>query len=899
MSEPARGRRLAADLLSGRRRLIAIPLLLACALLLFPWWSGHNLYWIRELTLIATLSLVISGVNLSFGYAGEVQFGQVFMFALGGYVASIIAVHGYAEIVPLLLLGAAVAGVVGLVVAVPAVRVGGWALAMASFFLVLIIPDVAAIFTKYTGGALGLVGIPSPTWFGSAMDSQQVFIVSAVCLIIWIALFRNLVTSRYGVIFRILRESQVLATSNGFSVFRLKALAYSLGALPAGAAGVLYGFINGVLSPDSFGLQLGIGIVAASVLGGVEAVYCVVIGAAILQLGPEQSLDFSKYATIIYGGFLIVAALLLRQGISGIAGGLGRRVARFIDGTGPRGRRLGDTVLRAAVREDHPTALPKLEPSKGARLSISALSKSFGGVRAVREVTLAAEPAAITALIGSNGSGKTTLLNVVCGFEAPTSGSVKLDGLELTGITPHRIARMGVGRVFQTPIIPRGVTVLDVVASGRYSTDPTSIVSSVLRLPKYWRARRADRREAMFMLELVDLGHRAADEAQSLSLGMRRLVELARALCGKPRLLLLDEPASGLSDVEAARLREVLAIVAEAGTTVILIEHNFPFVRQVAGMVHVLHLGELIASGTADRVGSDEKVIESYLGTSSASRATAPPVVVVSDVAERELVAKPVLELKSAVTGYRDLEVLHGLSLSLTEGQVEVLLGRNSVGKSTTMKAITGQLRLWHGQVVLDGRDVSRHSVHYRANAGVSLVQEGKRIFRNRTVHENLMLGCRHHHTTRNERQEICDEMLTRFPILGSRARQVAGGLSGGQQQILAIAQALAARPRILLLDEPSAGLAPSLIDEVFDHISQLRRDGMTILLVEQLAEKALTVGDHVTVMDDGVIVASGPPSMFQDMSELQRAYLGGNSTGLVGRKELDDGPLNRDADRR
>lgn len=263
------------------------PLLFGALLLAYPALSS-SAYWIEEIPLIAVLALVVSGVNLSFGYAGELQLGQVFMFALGAYLSMVLAVHGFTDIAALMLIGGSAAVLVGVVVAVPSLRIGGWSLALASFFLVVTIPDLVSIFSKYTGGLNGLIDIPTPTLLGHSLGPSGLYEVTIVALLFWFACYRNLVTSRYGVVFRTLRESPVLTRSLGFSPLRLKTTVYALGAFPAGVAGCLYGFIFLVLEPSSFGLTLGIGIVAASVLGGVESVYGIAIGATILQLGPKS-----------------------------------------------------------------------------------------------------------------------------------------------------------------------------------------------------------------------------------------------------------------------------------------------------------------------------------------------------------------------------------------------------------------------------------------------------------------------------------------------------------------------------------------------------------------------------------------------------------------------------------
>jgi branched-chain amino acid transport system permease protein len=860
-----------ASFLRGQRLRLLLPAIGAVLLLLYP--LNGSAYWVHEIELILVLTLVVSGVNLSFGYAGEVQFGQVFILALSAYVTMILAIHGLNDVLLLLVIGAVVAFVAGLIIALPALRIGGWSLAMASFFLVVTLPDFVAIAQKYTGGLNGLVGIPTPELFGRALGTNQLYWVTAVVAIAWMLLFRNFVTSRYGVIFRLLRHSPTLSQSLGFSTFRLKTLAYAFGALPAGLAGCLLGYISQILTPDTFSLSTAIGVTAASVLGGIESVYGALVGAALLQLGPENSTSFAEYAPVVYGLFLVFAAVLLRSGVGGLARSGLSSVARRIA-----------PVARPPEPADVPAddqfsawAGDKGEQRPTARLTVSSVSKSYGGVRALNEVSLTADPGHVTALIGSNGSGKTTLLNVICGFAAPTAGAVVLGEDNLVGLSPARVARHGIGRTFQTPAIPAGVSVLDTVAAGGFYAEPCGVVASMFRWRSHYRSRAATLARAHRYLSVVGLDQIADEDASSLALGTRRLVEVARALCAHPRLLLLDEPASGLSNREVERLGRIVRLAAADGVAVVLIEHNFGFVSRVSDVVHVLHLGELIATGSPEEVRQDPHVVDSYLGESAHAadggaqeRAAAGR----ERAASPEAAAEPMLVLSDAISGYGDLRVIDGVNLTLYPGRIEVVLGRNGVGKTTLLGTIAGQVRLWEGSLTVGGISVARRKTYRRASAGIALVQEGKRIFAQRTVWQNLVLGTHSLRVSNAERHQVCRALVEQFPMLEPRLKDRAGSLSGGQQQMLAIAQALAARPRVLLLDEPSAGLAPAIIDDLFARIRDLADGGLAVLLVEQLAERAVTVADHVTVLDGGRIVSSGPPSEFQDREGLQRVYL-------------------------
>ncbi|HEY5252520.1 MAG TPA: branched-chain amino acid ABC transporter ATP-binding protein/permease, partial [Acidimicrobiales bacterium] len=582
-------------------------------------WLGLGDYWSRQFILIAILALVVSGLNISLGYAGELALGQVALYAVGAYVAGYLAVsQGVTDILLCLLAAIGGAIVVGFVSGIPGLRLGGWSLAMVTFFLVIIIPNVLDLLSSQTGGALGLSGIPIPTIFGAQLVGDGFYVFVIAVTIIWFAIFRNLISSSHGDAFLVLKQSPILAATLGISVYRLKLLAYVVGAIPAGIAGVLFAFLSAYISPSSFAFALAFTILTASVVGGSQSIYGAIFGAAVLQLGPERIASFQNYSLIVYGAFLVVAGLVFSDGIAGlIRSGLSQARRRgWLSGAAPTEAVGPLTVADAAVPTAADETAPVIGELAGEALTVTDLRKDFGGLTAVDDVTLEAVPGEVTALIGPNGSGKTTLLNLVCGFYKPTSGSVRLGQVELGGLAPYRSARAGVARTFQTPLIPKGMRARAFVATGRYISHRVSMPASILRLPSFWRGSRDSDAEALRLLTLLGIAHVADSEVASLPLGTRRLVEVARALAAEPKVFLFDEVGSGLDEEDIQRLEEAIELIRRAGGTVVLVEHNFPLVLKIADRIHVLSQGSLIASGTPAEIQANRRVLEEYTGSS-------------------------------------------------------------------------------------------------------------------------------------------------------------------------------------------------------------------------------------------------------------------------------------------
>ncbi len=410
---------------------------------------------------------------------------------------------------------------------------------------------------------------------------------------------------------------------------------------------------------------------------------------------------------------------------------------------------------------------------------------------------------------------------------------------------------MGVSRTFQRSSLFPDATVLENVmlaalAHHRVRFHPFRPMDGL-----------ADARQAaVAALKAVGLAERAGDRACTLAHGQKRQLEIAMALAQKPRLLLLDEPLAGLSAGER-RLVEELLLGLSRDLTVLLIEHDVDFAYRFADRITVLHYGEVLARGTPQEIRSNPAVQEVYVGRGERSGAQASPAVGPASAA-------PGLQVEGLQAGYGEAVVLEGISLEVRPGEVVALLGRNGMGKTTLLHSLMGLVSPRAGTVRLAGRDVTALSPVERACAGLALVPQGRRIFPDLTVEEQLVLGAR--------RGRWCLEEVYRiFPRLRERRKAPGGQLSGGEQQMLAIGRALMRNPSVLLMDEPSEGLSPLMIRLVRDVVADLRAQGQTILLAEQNVDLALSVADRVYVIERGQVVYHGTAAQLADDPEVLR----------------------------
>jgi branched-chain amino acid transport system ATP-binding protein len=529
-------------------------------------------------------------------------------------------------------------------------------------------------------------------------------------------------------------------------------------------------------------------------------------------------------------------------------------------------------------------------------LEVRGLTKHFGGVAAVNGVTLRVFAGQVVSVIGPNGSGKTTTFNLIGGQLRPEAGEVVFDGTPITGLEPDRIAERGIARTFQNGRVFGNMTVAENVAMGMYTRLRVQRPLAVLRGKPVveWVALLAEtavalarppavkREEAVTQAEVSrELGRfgdrllpRSEQYAHTLSYANRRRTEIARALALGPRLLLLDEPTAGMNPSETRDVLEQIALLRRDGLTILLIEHKLDLVMTLSDNIVVLDNGAVIAQGTPDQVQANEAVVTAYLGHPSQIRARhhagVPSLPADAQPAEHG----PLLTIENIDAFYGGFQALSNVSLEVQPGEIVCLLGGNASGKSTTMKVVLGLMKPKHGRVLIDGRDETSTSTAGRIERGLASVPEARRVFPGMTVEDNLRMGAFLRRDARAIRDDL-ERMFTLFPRLGERRRQLAGTMSGGEQQMLAMARALMSRPRLICMDEPTMGLAPIVVELVLETIVTINEQGVSVFMVEQNATLALSIAARAYVIQNGAIVLAGRSGAVLGNPVVQDAYLG------------------------
>jgi branched-chain amino acid transport system ATP-binding protein len=788
----------------------------------FAFTAYANSYYVFIMATLALTAITGIGLNILLGLTGQVSFGHVGFYAIGAYVVAILSTTAKLDFWITLPIAVALSGAVGALLALPALRVKGPYLAMITIAFGFVVENGASEWRGLTGGQNGIMGVPTIKAFGTALGERGVALLAiAFCALLTYGFWR-LAKSQWGSAMRAVKDSETAAESVGLNPVAIKTLAFALSAACAGLAGALFAPLSGFVTPSTFAFLQSILFVLVVIVGGAGTVSGPLVGAAIVVLLPEALAGLAEYRLLFFGALMLVVLWLAPEGIVGEVQKWIRRRTRSVPASSP-----GELQRRTETRS----------------LQISGLTIAFGGVKAATNVSFDARPGEVTSLIGPNGAGKTTVLNMLGGFYRPQSGEIRLEKNPIQDKAAWRIAREGVARTYQTTQLFGSLTVLE---------------NLVIASP----ARAGTEKEAEALLAFV--GYRGDMHARASDLPHvdRRLVEIARALATRPAVLLLDEPAAGLSRADKEQLAALMRRIAQSGIAVLLVEHDMAIVMGISDRVVVLDAGTPIASGTPQQVQQDPAVREAYLGSSHA----------LNRKKSLEEKSERLLEVGRLEAGYGAEPVLKGIDLRVNDGELVAVLGANGAGKSTLMRALSGLHRPVAGAVTFENQQIENLPAHRVVAQGVVLVPEGRQVFPELSVLDNIRLGG---YLRKEVPESEIEALLERFPRLRERLQQRAGLLSGGEQQMLALARGLMAKPKLLLLDEPSLGLAPQVIEGLFASLDRLREERVTILLVDQMAGLALSLADRAYVIEAGRISASGSAADIAADGALEKAYLG------------------------
>jgi ABC-type branched-subunit amino acid transport system ATPase component/ABC-type branched-subunit amino acid transport system permease subunit len=538
------------------------------------------------------------------GLAGQISLGHAAFFGIGAYGSALLTKSLGLSLLLSLPAAAVTGALVAFLLSFPAGRVREVYLAMMTLGFGQIFFEVAREWTALTGGVGGFSGIPSAslrtlTVFGIKLEAGDFFRVLVVATVCVLLVVRNLSQSRIGRALCAIHHSEFAAGSVGIARGRSRQFAYAVSGGLAGLAGAFYGHLVGYIGPDSFGVSRSIDVLVVSIVGGMLSSAGQVVSALFFAFLPQRLQGFAEYQFIVYGVILAFSLIVLPKGI----GGLLFSPPRFV--------RPG--VLRQAVGQGDGIAGPAAR-QQGESLSVREVTMRFGGLTALDRVSLDIRTGHITALVGPNGSGKSTLVNVISGIYRPTEGKVMLDDRDVTGFADYQMAAQGVVRTFQDPRLIPHFTVRENLMLGAHRSLRYGWISAALSLPG---ARAAERRELIrcnAVLAMLELDALADVVVESLPYGHRRMAELGRMLLAGPRILMLDEPAAGLTEVEMARLSAVVTRLKEMGLSVLLIEHHMDFLANLVDDVVVLDSGRIIYRGDMAGMRKDPEVIAAYLG---------------------------------------------------------------------------------------------------------------------------------------------------------------------------------------------------------------------------------------------------------------------------------------------
>ncbi|MEO8188254.1 MAG: branched-chain amino acid ABC transporter ATP-binding protein/permease, partial [Burkholderiaceae bacterium] len=804
-------------------------------------------------------AIACMALNILVGQTGLVSFGHGAWFGLGAYAAALAQLHWFRgsmlwpTLFALVFLALSSAAIGFLVL-----RRRGVYFSLLTLALSALVYSVAFRWTAFTGGENGLGGLGRAHWLGADLENRWVYyaLVASIGLATVYGLSR-FHASPIGSVLNAIRENEQRAQFIGYPTARYKLAAFVLSSVLTGFAGVLFAFHHRFASADPTAVSFSGELLAMVIIGGMRSLLGPALGALFYILFREY-LSIWTAQWLWFFGLLFVGFIVFSP--SGLVGVWERLTAplrkRQIEAAAMAGRAIEHGVELPGFVRAHAT-------DTGTVLAAEGLAKSFGGIRAVQDASIAVGARSLHALIGPNGAGKTTLFNLISGLVSPDRGRVVLAGADITRSAPHRIVAAGVARSFQITNLFPALTVhenlrlaVQARAHGRFNAwKQTTAVELVMQ-------------ETAQLIRFLGLSGIERAEAGELSYGGQRLLDMGLALACAPRVLLLDEPLAGLAAAERERVAQLVKRIS-LDLPVLLVEHDIDRVFALADRVTVMNDGKVLFEGNAADARSSQAVREIYIGSGTAALAATAR-------GSAERAAAPALLTLDAVDAfYGKSHIIRSVGLTVHEHEIVALLGRNGAGKSTLLKTIIGTVPPANGTIALGDLPLVGLPAWQIARLGVGYVPQGRALFAGMSVRDNLELA-RLRRLSKNGGPGVAwsdDKIIEFFPKLAARLDTPADFLSGGEQQMVAVARALAGHVRVLLLDEPFEGLAPTVIEELFTAFDRLRAE-LAIVIVEHNLDLVLALADRAYVLERGSVVHQGPAAALRENFELRRQVL-------------------------
>ncbi|WP_226626201.1 branched-chain amino acid ABC transporter ATP-binding protein/permease [Alloyangia pacifica] len=795
-------------------------------------------------TQIVVLTIAALGLNMMMGFAGLVSFGHAAWFGIGAYAAALAQKNLFpGQILLPIVFGVIFVGLLSLVIGALLLRRRGVYFALMTLALSALTFSIAFRWTAVTGGEDGLGGFNRDTLLplNLANNLTYYFFTAAIGLGVLYLLIR-VVRSPFGHVLVAIRENQERAQFQGYPVNRYKLVVFVLSAMVTALGGILSGFQHYIVTAESTSIEFSGELLAMVVIGGMRGP---ILGPAV---GVLFFVTFRELLSTYTGDWLFWFGLIFVGFVMYLPGGIVGIVQKLRHRLNPPAEE-GAAMSKRKIYEglDLPQTLCPAPSNAESVLSAREVSKNFGGIRAVNKAGLEVRPGQIHALIGPNGAGKTTLFNLISGKYAPTSGAIELNGASIAGKSPESICQAGLARSFQITSLFEGVSIRENLRLSFQAKHPGRF--NIWRDVDSYSDIDAETAELIRFLGLEGIEDTLGAD---LSYGGQRLVDLGIALASKPSVLLLDEPLAGLAAAERERVGRLVTTVAHH-IPVLIVEHDIDRVLGFSDVVTVMNEGAVLTAGSPEFIRRNSKVQEIYTGTGT------PAVTGRADIGTAD--GAPVLQVDGLHTFYGKSHILNGASLEVRQGEIVALLGRNGAGKSTFLKTISGLVNPREGRVEFAGQNIAGWAAPDIARAGVGYVPQGRGLFSGMTVRDNLALGHLARPVGMGGAHWTEEKIFDFFPRLKERINSHADFLSGGEQQMLAIARALSADVKLLLLDEPFEGLAPAVIEDLFRVLDRLRRE-VPVIIVEHNLDLVLALSDRVYAMEQGAVFHEGPASL-------------------------------------